>query len=65
MEALDLDIVDGVFIDLNSLGFLQIFLQRKLVVVLDGKQLIQNLFVAGIGKEFFQLLRIRLEAVSD
>ena len=65
MQTLDLDIVNGIVIQHDSLCFCKIIFQLGLSAVLDIKQALQNGSVIDKRAELLQLHRILLKARSD
>ena len=65
VQTLCLDIENGVRIDLDIPGVLQILRKTRLVAALDGHQIAENLLVIRILPEFLQLLRMADEVIPD
>ena len=65
MQTFDLDIVDGVIIDLNAFGSQDVILQYGLVELLDLQKFTQNLLVILEFQQFFKLCGIGLVALAD
>ena len=67
VEPLDLDVENGVGVDFNPLGFLQVNGQVLLAGILDGQKTVKDLdvFQKPAVVQRFQAVRIFLETVSD
>ena len=65
VQTLCLNIENGVRIDLDIPGVLQILRKTRLVAALDGHQIVENLLIIRILPEFLQLLCMADEVISD
>ena len=55
METFDLNVENGILVNLHALGLLQIILQGRFCVFLDCSQIAKHLLVILISKQLFQI----------
>ena len=65
MQTLDLNIIDGLFVQLDSLRLFQVFGKLMLILFLDLQKAFQNCLVIFISKQFFQFHGILFKSVTD
>ena len=65
MQTLDLDVINGSFINADLFGSFQIFLQRMLIILFDLQQPVQHGFIVPESQQLFQLARVLFPAASD
>jgi len=65
VKPLDLDIENGVIVDLDTLGSEKILFQNLLVGMFDSLNLMESFLVIYKFSQFFKLRRIQLVAAAD